>query len=153
MTEELKENIDSITESLKSLENERVARLEAEIAKDEHKGSEEMFSNVLDRINKIEEDLAGSKGDDRVPSILTAIEALESKISQLEAGQFTNSGEESASEAEVEGIGTVKDDLNKFSMMFDKINIRLTEIEKRLNAISPPATVEGKSDSIEPPTT
>ncbi|MHA1501430.1 MAG: hypothetical protein ACTSSB_06235 [Candidatus Heimdallarchaeota archaeon] len=75
VTEELKESIDNVTASLTALETERVSRLEAEIANGRGKSDEVMLTNHVSRLDKIEESLAQTKGDDRVPSILTAIDA------------------------------------------------------------------------------
>ena len=151
VSEELKESIDNVTASLTALETERVSRLEAEIANNENKGDEEMYTSLVERLDNIEESLAEAKGDDRVPSILTAIEALESKVSQLEGATVT--GTAPAAQPAVSGdVGGLKDDIGRLSLAFDKITQRLTNLEMRVNAISPPAAPEGAPTAPTAPT-
>ncbi len=155
VNEELKESINGISQRLDSLENERVARLESEIFKDDDKGEEELISNINDRLDKIEEYLAASKGDDRVPSILTAIEALESKISQLEGKNITTGATEGGGEIveDTVDMSGIKEELSKLSRAFDLINQRLTDCESKISKtteIEPPV-IEGAQDP-EPPT-
>ncbi|MGC9780683.1 MAG: hypothetical protein HZR80_15690 [Candidatus Heimdallarchaeota archaeon] len=152
VNEELKESINGISQRLESLENERVARLESEIVKNDDKGEEELISNINDRLDKIEESLAATKGDDRVPSILTAIEALEGKISQLEGKTITTrtiGGE--IVEDTVDMIG-IKEELSKLSRAFDLINQRLTYCESKLSKTteSKPPVIEGAPDPKSP---
>lgn len=153
--EEFKESIQDLSERLSSLENERVARLEAELSKDSAKSDEEMFTKIADRLDHVEEAIAATKGDDRVPSILTAIDAIESKISQLEGLNITREeGTEAPSEGASIDIGNIKNELGRLSKAFDLINQRLTDIESKLRTIAPSApTVEGDSTSeVTPPT-
>jgi len=144
--EEHKESIDSLNERLDTLENERVSRLEKEIAKDIDRGDEEMYTSLVDRIDKIEEALAGQKGDDRVPALLTAIEALETKVKHLEGKSITSS-ELVASEPvtfESESISMLKDDIGRLTRAFDLINQRLTTLEAKLAPKEqPPIVIEG----------
>ena len=132
--EELKENIVSVTESLSALETERVARLETELQKRaEDKSEEEMLDRLQERINQLEESIASSQGDERVPSILTAIEAIESKIGQLEGNVATQQPSESET-------STMRMELARVAKTFDVINERLTKLENRLNALSSTST-------------
>ena len=157
VSEELKENIDEVNARISSLENDRVARIEAELSRNEDKSDEEMFTKILERLDNLEEDHAEAKGDERVPSILTAIEALESKVSQLEGSTFTGHSatpttapiEETPMELDFD-VGNLKDELGRLSRAFDLINQRLTAIEAKLKTIAPPTTVEGESE-IKPP--
>ncbi|MBD3192669.1 MAG: hypothetical protein GF308_18655 [Candidatus Heimdallarchaeota archaeon] len=138
VVEELKENIENITESLTALETDRVARLENELTKRaEEKDFEERFESLLNRLNKLEEAIASSDGDERVPSILTAIEALESKISQLEGTALTREEKEEGEEKESgdTDLPTIKGEVAKISKAFDMINERLTNLENRLNKL------------------
>ena len=151
VVEELKEEISSINNSLKSLETDRVARLEAELSKDDDKKDEEFITKLAGRLDQIEESIAQGSGDERVPSILTAIEALESKISQLEGNSFTGGSGVVAPAVEVgtDDISNLKGQFGKLSQAFDMINQRLTNIEFKLKEIAPSAPIEG---SVEPPT-
>jgi len=154
ITEELKESIDNVTASLTALETERVSRLEAEIANGGGKGDEEMYANLVGRIDKIEESLAETKGDDRVPSILTAIEALETKVSQIEGAAVTGASPAVAVAAigTTDNVSGLKDDIGRLSAAFDKITQRLTDLELKLNAISPPtAAPEGATPEVKAP--
>ncbi|MHA1211670.1 MAG: hypothetical protein ACTSSH_04330 [Candidatus Heimdallarchaeota archaeon] len=157
VNEELKESVNIVTERLDSLENERVARLEAEIKNNVSRGNEEMLTSFTGRLDKIEESIAETKGDDRVPSILTAIEAFESKLSQLEGKTVTTGGISpvvgTATVAD-EDIGGLKNDIGKLSQAFDLINQRLTVLEAKAKPQieTPPAVVEG-APIIQPPTT
>lgn len=151
-SEELKENINSITERLSSLENDRVARIETELHKDEAKSDEEIYTKIFERLDKLEEDHAETKGDDRVPSILTAIDALESKVSQLEGATITGTNSnhtEQTFEFDFDVV-SLKEELGKLSKAFDLINQRLTEIELKLKAVAPPTTFEGESEPKPP---
>ena len=151
VTEELKESINNVTASLTALETDRVSRLEAEIANGGSKGSEEIYTSLIDRLDKIEESLAETKGDDRVPSLITAIEALETKVSQLEGATVTGTITEPMSTG-TENVGGLKDDIGRLSLAFDNITQRLIKLEMKLNTISPPATApEGAPAKIEPP--
>ncbi|MHA1220575.1 MAG: hypothetical protein ACTSQB_02465 [Candidatus Heimdallarchaeota archaeon] len=156
VNEELKESVNIVTERLDSLENERVARLEAEIKNNASRGNEEMLTSFTGRLDKIEESIAETKGDDRVPSILTAIEAFESKLSQLEGKTVTTGGISPAvgATAADEDIGGLKNDIGKLSQAFDLINQRLTVLEAKAKpqTETPPAVVEG-APIIQPPTT
>ncbi|MHA1440948.1 MAG: hypothetical protein ACTSPK_03655 [Candidatus Heimdallarchaeota archaeon] len=154
VTEELKESIDGVTASLTALETERVSRLEAEIANGGGKSGEDMYANLVGRIDKIEESLAETKGDDRVPSILTAIDALETKVSQIEGAAVTGASPAVAVAAigTSENVGSLKDDIGRLSVAFDRITQRLTDLELRLNAISPPAAApEGAAPVVKTP--
>lgn len=139
VVEELKENIENITESLTALETDRVARLEKELTqRAEDKDLEDRFENLQNRLNKLEESIASSVGDERVPSILTAIEALESKVSQLEGTALTQEGEEGEKEEKEVGkteLTTIKEEIANISKTFDMVNERLTNIEDRLEKI------------------
>ena len=156
VSEELKENVDEVNARISSLENDRVARIEAELSRDGDRSNEELFTKIFERLDRLEEDHAETAGDERVPSILTAIEALESKVSQLEGSTFTGQSTSPTSaptEAPMEydiDISSLKDELGRLSKAFDFINQRLTAIEAKLKAIAPPTTVEGESD-IKPP--
>ncbi|MCF2143689.1 MAG: hypothetical protein K9W42_08330 [Candidatus Heimdallarchaeota archaeon] len=150
INEELKESITNIIERLDALENERVARLEAEISSTKEKGQEEIISNLASRVDKIEESFVQTKGDERVPSILTAIEALESKITQLE-GKTITSGESG---------GVAGNTLNDLQAELGKINETINSILQRLAKLEGGATVKSTSppniegaDSLVPPTT
>jgi tetrahydromethanopterin S-methyltransferase subunit G len=144
ISEELKESLNEFSDRLDSLENERVARLEAELSNNEAKGEVELISSVASRLDKIEESIAETKGDDRVPSILTAIEALESKLSQLEGKSVTA---DSSFEPKGQDVSGLKGDIGRLAHAFDLINQRLTEVEKRFQK---PAPVEGAD--FQPPT-
>ncbi|HUU77168.1 MAG TPA: hypothetical protein VMX55_02405 [candidate division Zixibacteria bacterium] len=151
-SEELKENISSITERLSSLENDRVARIETELHKDEAKSDEEIYTKIFERLDKLEEDHAETKGDERVPSILTAIDALESKVSQLEGATVTGANSNHL-EQPIEfdfDVVSLKEELGKLSKAFDLINQRLTDIELKLKAVAPPTTFEGESEPKPP---
>jgi tetrahydromethanopterin S-methyltransferase subunit G len=148
VTEELKESVNNVTASLTALETDRVSRLEAEIANGGFKGSEGIYTSLIDRLDKIEESLAETKGDDRVPSLLTAIDALEIKVSQLEGATVTGSITEPMSTG-TENVGGLKDDIGRLSLAFDSITQRLTKLEMKLNTISPPTT-EGAITTPEP---
>ena len=140
VNEELKEMIGGITERLDALENERVARLEAELSKQGDKRDEEMFTSLASRLDTLEESHVATSGDDRVPSILTAIEALESKVSQLEGKAVTTEG--GALEVPVApstDISGYKDDLGRLTRALDLINQRLTYLENQLKP-KPPVT-------------
>ncbi|NHK32238.1 MAG: hypothetical protein FK730_12855 [Asgard group archaeon] len=137
ITEELKESLNEFSDRLDSLENERVARLEAELSSNEAKGDEELISSVASRLDKIEESIAETKGDDRVPSILTAIEALEAKLSQLEGKSVTS---DSSFEPVGQDVSGLKADIGRLAQAFDLISQRLTEVEKKLVK---PTPVEG----------
>ncbi len=150
VTEELKESVNNVTASLTALETDRVSRLEAEIANGGFKGSEGIYTSLIDRLDKIEESLAETKGDDRVPSLLTAIDALEIKVSQLEGATVTGSITEPMSTG-TENVGGLKDDIGRLSLAFDSITQRLTKLEMKLNTISPPTTApEGAITTPEP---
>ncbi|MHA1124604.1 MAG: hypothetical protein ACTSO7_03200 [Candidatus Heimdallarchaeota archaeon] len=152
VTEELKESIDNVTASLTALETERVSRLEAEIANGRGKSDEVMLTNHVSRLDKIEESLAQTKGDDRVPSILTAIDALEVKVSQIEGASVTGTVPGGAAGGTPESAGGLKDDIGRLSVAFDRITQRLTDLEMRLNAISPPAAApEGATPVVKAP--
>jgi chromosome segregation ATPase len=147
LDEELKEMMKDIDDRLDSLENERVARLEAELSNSVAKADEEIISGVSERLDQIEEAIAQTKGDDRVPSILTAIEALESKLSMLEGKAVTAEGGEPVTASN--DIVNLKNDIARLAQAFDTITQRLTALESKL---SKPAPIEGASD-IQPPTT
>ncbi|NHJ04297.1 MAG: hypothetical protein EAX90_05705 [Candidatus Heimdallarchaeota archaeon] len=152
-SEELKENISSITDRLSSLENDRVARIETELHKDEAKSDEEIYTKIFERLDKLEEDHAEAKGDERVPSILTAIDALESKISQMEGATVTGANNSNHAEQQFEfdfDVVSLKEELGKLSKAFDFINQRLTDIELKLKAVAPPTTFEGESEPKPP---
>jgi len=143
VSEELKEMINGITERLDSLENERIVRLESEISKAGDKSDEEMFTNLASRLDALEESHVGTSGDDRVPSILTAIEALESKVSQLEGRAVTSStGTIEQPIAPSTDMGSLKDDLGRLSRALDLISQRLTAIENQLRP--KPPVIEGQ---------
>ena len=157
VNEELKENINIITERLDSLENDRVTRLEKEIAKDDYRGKEEIIENLAGRLDIIEESIAKTKGDDRVPSILTAIEALESKLSQLEGKAVTSTEGRAPLPAE-DDVGLIED-LGKLSQVFDVINRRISDLEVKISSqtttepkLTDTAPIEGAPD-VQPPTT
>lgn len=137
LSEELKESLSDFSDRLDSLENERVARLEAELSNNEARGNEELISNVISRLDQIEESIAETKGDERVPSILIAIEAIESKLSQLEGKTVTSEG---TIETTIPDVGNLKSDIGRLAHAFDLISQRLTELEKR---IIRPAPIEG----------
>ena len=143
--EELKEMINSLSERLDSLENDRIVRLESEISKADDKTDEEMFTGLASRLDALEESHAGAPGDDRVPSIITAIEALESKVSQLEGrsvtGQGEGLGEPTAPMVDVSGY---KDDLGRISRALDLISQRLTDLENQLKP--KPPVIEGSEN-------
>lgn len=146
VTEELKESVDNVTASLTALETERVSRLEAEIANGGGKSTDDIYTDLVDRLDKIEESLAETKGDDRVPSVLTAIDALETKVSQLEGATVTGT-----IPGATENVGGLKDDIGRLSSAFDRITQRLTDLELRLNTIAPPAAApEGAVKAPEP---
>ncbi|MBN1329490.1 MAG: hypothetical protein JXA54_08450 [Candidatus Heimdallarchaeota archaeon] len=156
VSEELKESINLISDRLDALENDRVSRLEADIHKDETKSNENLITDLVGRLDKIEEHQAQTKGDDRVPSILTAIEALESKLKQLEGKTLTSGNEPVKSNGDVGGL---KDDIGKLAYAFDLINQRLTTLENRFKPVEAPAVIEGApvvqaptEPRIEPPT-
>jgi len=142
VSEELKEMINGITERLDALENDRVARLEAELSKQGDKRDEEMFTSLASRLDTLEESHVATSGDDRVPSILTAIEALESKVSQLEGKAVTTEGGSLevpvAPSADVSGY---KDDFGRLSRALDLISQRLTNLENQLKP--KPPVIEG----------
>ncbi|MFW9924802.1 MAG: hypothetical protein ACFFDW_16090 [Candidatus Thorarchaeota archaeon] len=141
--EELKENLETLNERLTALENERVTRLETELDKDEPKKFQEMFTQIFDRLDRIEETLAQTKGDHRVPSLITAVDALESKLKYLEGTAIT-SDSAPIQEGEYIDIENLKVELSKLSKAFDSVNIRLTEIENKIRTITPsPAPIEG----------
>ncbi len=149
MVEELKESIGDVNNSLRSLETERVARLEAEFAKNKTKGDAEMFTNLIDRLDKIEESVAKTPHDDRVPSLLTAVDALESKVNQLEGTAITGGSATSANQVQntgVESTGSLKEELGRLSKAFDLINQRLTSIEIKIKTNAPAAPVEGATE-------
>ncbi len=143
VSEELKEMINNITERLNSLENERIVRLETELSKSGDRADEEMISELAGRLDELEETQIEARGDDRVPSILTAIEALESKIKQLEGRAITNLGEgfeePTAPEIDVSGY---KEDLGRVSRALDVISQRLTALENQLKP--KPPVIEGQ---------
>jgi hypothetical protein len=93
-------------------------------------------------LDVLEESQVAASGDDRVPSILTAIEALESKISQLEGKAVTNQGQDLgepvAPAADVSGY---KEDLGRLSRALDSISQRLTNLENQLKP--KPPVIEG----------
>jgi len=150
INEELKESITNIVERLDALENERVARLEAEISSTKEKGQEEIISNLASRVDKIEESFIQTKGDERVPSILTAIEALESKITQLE-GKTIASGES----GDVAGntLNDLQDELGKINETINSILQRLAKLEGGATAKSASSPIVEGGDSLVPPTT
>lgn len=153
MVEEMKESVEDVNNSLKSLETERVARLETEFAKNETKGDAEMYTSLIDRLDKIEESVAKTPLDDRVPSLLTAVDALETKISQLEGSTFTGSNPASIGEVQETGaepVGNLKEELGRLSKAFDFINQRLTTIELKIKSIVPDAPVEGATEATPP---
>ena len=138
VSEELKEMINGITERLDALENDRVARLEGELSKQGDKRDEEMFTSLASRLDILEESQVAASGDDRVPSILTAIEAIESKVSQLE-GKAVTSGDGTlgvpvAPAADTSGY---RDDLGRLSRALDLISQRLTNLENQLKPKPP----------------
>ncbi|MEA2069922.1 MAG: hypothetical protein U9O98_01380 [Asgard group archaeon] len=128
LSEELKENMDDFTERIKNLETERVARLENELEQRKDDIEESMLSDLSDRISQLEELTVSSKGDERVPSILTALEALESKISQIEGQAVTQQTESEESPSSIQGL---KAEIGKIAQAFDSINQRLTNLEKK----------------------
>lgn len=151
--EELKESVNDVNNSLKSLETERVARLETELAKNKVKGDGEMFTSLRDRLDKIEESMAKTHYDDRVPSLMTAVDALESKVSQLEGKAITGSISVPISQVQetgVESAGSLKDELGRLSRAFDLINQRLTTIEIKIKTTEPAAPIEGATESPPP---
>lgn len=161
--EELKESMKDINDRLDALENERVARIEKELAKDEYRGNEELYNDLTARLDKIEETIAETKGDDRVPSLITAIEALETKLSQLEGKTVTGSAAAEISSAEGSAdIAGLKDNIGRLTQAFDLINQRLSNLEDKIaktETTTPPeskpvvsAPIEGAPD-ISPPTT
>ena len=152
VVEELKESISDVTNSLTALETERVARLEADINKNEAKGDEEMFTGLVDRLDKIEESLASTTSDERIPTLITAVEALETKIGQIEGATVTGSNGTPVPETGGESGGSLKDELGRLSKAFDMINQRLTRIETTIKTIAPTAPVEGAPE-VAPPTT
>ncbi|NHJ49191.1 MAG: hypothetical protein FK733_15490 [Asgard group archaeon] len=138
LDEELKESLKDIVDRLDSLENDRVARLEAELSNSVAKADEEIISNVSSRLDKIEESIAETKGDDRVPSLLTAVEALESKLLMLEGKTVVSEG---VVEAPVgNDIVSLKNDIARLAQALDIINQRLTVLE---NQMKKPAPIEG----------
>jgi len=142
VNEELKESITSIIERLDALENERVARIEAEISSNKEKGQEEILSNIASRMDKIEESIVQSKGDERVPSILTAIEALESKVTQLEGKTITTSGTSDS------GLDELKAELGRINATVESLLQRIAKLEGGPSA----QPVEG-AGTLVPPTT
>lgn len=154
LSEELKESLNDFSDRLDSLENERVARLEAELSNNEARGNEELISNFASRLDHIEESIAATKGDDRVPSILTAIEAIETKLSQLEGRAVTSEG---SFEPVGQNVSSLKADIGRLAQAFDLISQRLTELEKRMTK---PAPIEGaniqphieRAPDVKPPT-
>ncbi len=153
MVEEMKESVEDVNNSLKSLETERVARLETEFAKNETKGDAEMYTSLIDRLDKIEESVAQTPHDDRVPSLLTAVDALETKINQLEGTTITGSNPASidvVQETGVESAGSLKDELGRLTKAFDLINQRLTTIEIKIKTMEPAAPVEGATEPSPP---
>jgi hypothetical protein len=150
-TEELKHTLDDFVERLDSLENDRVARLESEITKDDDKNEEEILTNLSDRISNLEESIVESKGDERIPSILSALDAIESKIKEIEGKQVVHEAAAAPAPA-TEGVGSIgglKEELARITQAFDKINQRLTDIESKLRG-SESQPVEGAPPS--PPT-
>lgn len=153
MVEEMKESVEDVNNSLKSLETERVARLETEFAKNETKGDAEMYTGLIDRLDKIEESVAKTPHDDRVPSLLTAVDALETKIKQLEGSTFTGSSPAplgGVQEMGAEPVGNLKEELGRLSKAFDLINQRLTTLELKIKTIAPDAPVEGATVATQP---
>ncbi|HUT81613.1 MAG TPA: hypothetical protein VMZ29_10475 [Candidatus Bathyarchaeia archaeon] len=148
VNEELKESINLISDRLDALENDRVSRLEADINKNETKSNEDLMSDIIGRLDRIEEHQAQIKGDERVPSILTAIEAFESKLKQLEGRTVTSVSEPVTSGGDMGGL---KDDIGRLSHAFDLINQRLTALESRFKPVEAPAIIEG-APTIQPPT-
>jgi tetrahydromethanopterin S-methyltransferase subunit G len=150
VNEELKEMINGITERLDSLENDRVARLEAELSRQGDKRDEDMFTSLASRLDTLEESHVATSGDDRVPSILTAIEAIESKVSQLEGRAITTEGGSLevpvAPSADISGY---KDDFGRLSRALDLISQRLTNLENQLKP--KPPVIEG-AENPKPPT-
>lgn len=134
--EELKENLETLNERITALENERVSRLETELDKDEPKNFQNMFTQIFDRLDKIEETIAQTKGDSRVPSLITAIEALESKIKHIEGNAITNGSAQMQSDDFID-IESLKVDIGKLSRAFDSVNHRLTEIENKIRTLIP----------------
>lgn len=153
VVEELKESVNDVNNSLRALETDRVARLETELAKNEAKVDQEMYTRLIDRLDRIEESIAETPQDDRVPSLLTAVDALESKVNQLEGTVFTNSNSVPISKVQetgVESAGNLKDELGRLAKAFDLINQRLTSIEIKIKAIAPDAPVEGATEPSSP---
>jgi len=150
VNEELKEMIGGITERLDALENERVARLETELSKEGDKRDEEMFTSLASRLDTLEESHVATSGDDRVPSILTAIEALESKVSQLEGKAVTtDNGSLEIPITPAPDFSGYKDDLGRISKALDMISQRLTNLENQLKP--KPPVIEG-AENPKPPT-
>jgi len=150
VNEELKEMINGITERLDSLENDRVARLEAELSRQGDKRDEDMFTSLASRLDTLEESHVATSGDDRVPSILTAIEAIESKVSQLEGRAITTEGGSlEVPVAPSTDISGYKDDFGRLSRALDLISQRLTNLENQLKPKTP--VIEG-AENPKPPT-
>ncbi len=150
VSEELKEMINGITERLDALENDRVARLEAELSKQGDKRGEEMFTSLASRLDTLEESHVATSGDDRVPSILTAIEAIESKVSQLEGRAVTTGGGSlEVPIAPTADISGYREDLRRLSRALDLISQRLTSLENQLKP--KPPVIEG-AETPKPPT-
>ncbi len=123
-------NKKEISERIKALENDRVSRLESEVNNREVKGQEEIIQSLSDRVEKIEELSAKTTTDERVPSILTAIEALESKVAQIEGKTVT----EESTETGLIDYSSYKAELGRLAKAFDLINQRLTALELKLKS-------------------
>ncbi|MBK5112426.1 MAG: hypothetical protein KGD59_06915 [Candidatus Heimdallarchaeota archaeon] len=145
VSEELKEMINGITAQLDSLENDRIVRLESDLYKAGDKTDEEMFTSLASRLDVLEESQVGTSRDDRVPSILVAIEALESKVSQLEGRAVTTEGGSIGEPiAPAADVGSYRDDLGRLSRALDLISQRLTNLENQLKP--KPPVIEGSED-------